>query len=179
MTKGQLRMFLRRFFREETPAGSIIGYTRLSNNDGSSNAAVDTPTSYTTISANHRVSFVAPYTGNVEVNFKGYYAGYDTTDHNSSLYLALSTAATFSTLNSKYEKSVWEADEDDNIIIDVTWFLTDLTPFTQYTYWIGHKASASGDYSHHYGGTSSDKKPDCIIKAIALPVTTAMTTDIS
>ena len=179
MSKGQLRMYLRRFLREETVPGSIIGYTKLNNNNQSADQTIPVTTSYATISANHKISFVAPDTGNVEINFRGYYAGLDASDHNNNLYLALSTAATFSSLGNKYEKNVWEADEDDNIIVDLTWFLTDLTPFTQYTYWIGHKAGASGDYSHMYGGFNSGEKPDCIIKAIALPETTAMTTDIS
>ena len=179
MTKGQLRMYLRRFLREETVPGSIVGYTKLNNNNQSTDGTVDVPDNYTTISANHKISFVAPDTGNVEINFKGYYAGVDTSDHNNNLYLALSTAETFSSLHSKYEKHAWEADEDDNIIVDLAWFLTDLTPFTQYTYWIGHKALFTGDYTHMYGGFNSGERPDCIIKAIALPRTLKITTDIS
>lgn len=180
MSKGQLRMYLRRFLREETVPGSIIGYTKLNNNNQSADGNIDATTSYATISANHKISLVAPDTGNVEINFRGYYAGLgDGTSINPNLYLALSTAESFSSLGNKYEKNAWEADEDDNVIVDLTWFLTGLTPFTQYTYWIGHKAGANGDYKHMYGGSNSGEKPDCIIKAIALPRTLKITTDIS
>ena len=178
LSRGQIRMLVAKYLQDNPTPGTIIGYTKLNNNNSSTNASAAATTSYTTISSNHKVTFVAR-SSNVEINFRGYYAGLDGTDHNSLLYLALSTAATFSTLNSKYERAVWEADEDDNMIIDVSWFLTGLTPSTEYTYWIGHKATAASDYLHQYGGSNTSYYPDCVIRAISLPEDSSIHTDIS
>jgi len=170
MSKGQLRMFLRRFLLEETPPGSILSYTKLNNNNGSPET-VEAPASYTTISARHMVSFRAPFTGNVEINFKGFYACNETTDHRGALRLGLSDAASFNSLGNKYKKTVWNADDEDDVIVDFSWVLTGLSPGTVYNYWIGHMADNAGDYFHAYGGASTNQSPDCIIRAISLPST--------
>ena len=57
-------------------------------------------------------------------------------------------------------------------LIHKTWTLTGLTAGTSYTYYVGVlSSSTSGTPNIKWGGNGSDKYPDFIMKATALPAT--------
>ena len=71
-----------------------------------------------------------------------------------------------------YEKQIFEPDEDDNIMLTHSWYVTGLTAGTTYTYYIGTKGTSTGHY-WYYGGTNSGENPPIIIRAVSLPNTVA------
>jgi len=152
--------------------GLIIGYTMLDNGGAAGNASYTITTSYAVPTANWKTIFKAPASGKVEIQFLGYLAS--AAAGNNYVYLGLSDSSTYNSLGSQYEKQVFEPDEDDNIMLPCSWYLTGLTPGTVYTYYIGTKGTATGHY-WYYGGTNSGENPPIIIRTMALPNT--VTTD--
>jgi len=148
--------------------GLLLGYTMLNNNDASLNASYTLTTSYVVPSSDWKVTFVAPASGKVEIEFFGYLASAHT--GNQYVYLGLSTASSWNSLGSAYEKQVAEPDEDDNLNIVQRWYLTGLTAGTSYTYYIGTKHTGGSGF-WRYGGTNADLMPPIIIKATSLPNT--------
>ena len=156
-------------------AGMILGYTDIGLNETHANVALTT--SFAVPTDEHSVTFTAPPCGNVEIwcQFGQMYLG---SSGAGDLYAGLSTAnATdgYSALASYHEEGI----NNGNIRYGFftpsnSWTLTGLTAGTSYTYWVGVKSSStSGTPRLYWGGNSSLRYPDFIMKAIALPVTIA------
>ena len=152
--------------------GLILGYTMLDNGGAAGNAAYTITTSYVVPTVNWKTIFKAPASGKVEIQFLGYLAS--AAAGNNYVYLGLSDNSTYNSLGSQYEKQIFEPDEDDNIMLPCSWYLTGLTPGTTYTYYVGTKGTATGHY-WYYGGTNTGENPPIIIRAVSLPNT--VTTD--
>ena len=156
-------------------AGMILGYTDIGLNETHANVALTT--SFAVPTDEHSVTFTAPPSGNVEIwcQFGQMYLG---SSGAGDLYAGLSTAnATdgYSALASYHEEGI----NNGNIRYGFftpsnSWTLTGLTAGTSYTYWVGVKSSStSGTPRLYWGGNSSLRYPDFIMKAIALPATIA------
>ena len=153
-------------------AGMILGYTDIGLNEA--HASQNLTTSYTVPTDEFSVSFIAPPSGNVMIDFQLQFT------HGSSgfgnLYAGLSTAnATdgYSALQSYHEK-IFEDIGTRNGINTVCgeWTLTGLTAGSSYEYWAGFRTdSTSGTPEIKWGGNSSGRFPDFIMKATALPTT--------
>ena len=148
--------------------GLIIGYTMLNNNDAASNASYQLTTSYAVPTSNWKITFKAPASGKVEIQFLGYLAS--AASGNDYVYLGLSDNSTYNSLGSKYERQVLEPDEDDNIMLTHSWYVSGLTAGTTYTYYVGTKGTSTAHY-WFYGGTNSNENPPIIIRAVSLPNT--------
>ena len=120
------------------------------------------------------VSFTAPPSGNVliEVQIQHYFGSSGVGD----LYAGLSTAnatSGYSALASYHEKRINDAQGRFAIdTVRMSWTITGLTSGDDYEYWAGFKAaSATGTPTLVWGGNASDRYPDFIMKATALPGT--------
>ena len=154
-------------------AGMILGYTDIGLNETHANVALTT--SFAVPTDEHSVTFTAPPSGNVEIwcQFGQMYLG---SSGAGDLYAGLSTAnATdgYSALASYHEEGI----NNGNIRYGFftpsnSWTLTGLTAGTSYTYWVGVKSSSTtGPPRLYWGGNSTLRYPDFIVKAIALPAT--------
>jgi hypothetical protein len=148
--------------------GLILGYTMLNNNDAVSNASYQLTTSYVVPTSDWKVTFVAPASGKVEIQFFCYLAS--AAAGNDYVYLGLSDNSTYNQLASTHENQIWEPDEDDNCSVTHSWYLTGLTPGTSYTYYVGTKGTSTAHY-WYYGGSNSGEQAPLIIKALSLPNT--------
>ena len=77
------------------------------------------------------------------------------------------------TIATYYEQNVIDPDENDDIALTHKWVVPSLTPGTTYKYWLGIKVlSTSGTPKINWGGASSQRFLDFIMKATALPSNT-------
>lgn len=154
----------------EAYSGMILGYTALGIDENKEEYAVTN--SYVTITDEHKVSFVVPPSGNVEIELCVYmdvvsYAG-------RQLFFGLSTANNtdgYSTLDAQHEQEVWLPDETDSATVTVKWVVTGLTAGTQTTYWFGVKSTHSSTLKLRWGGDGTGEYSPFIAKATALPST--------
>ena len=149
--------------------GQILGYTCL-----------DTYTihylelSFTVEDASHQVTFVVPPSGNVEIEFTGFFDRTSTSD--VTVYASLSDNSTYNALDAKYEydyNGVKSDDEIDDEIITFKWCVQDLVPGTSTTYYLGLKSSDASAVHLKYGYRSSNGLAfqPFSMKATALPST--------
>jgi hypothetical protein len=159
-------------------AGMILGYTHLTN--AGSTESYTLTTSYVVVDADAKVTFVAPPSGNVEIEFSVYR---DSVSSNKVLTFALSDNATFnqasaeigdgsSTVELIYSLGFDSADETDDRYVTGKFVACGLTAGNSYTYWIGAKTNATTMYLRW--GVRTDTDPDrayppFLIKATALP----------
>ena len=149
--------------------GLILGYTSLSGG-GTSHVSYAITDSYAVPTTNWKVTFVAPASGNVEIQFLGHMASGGTGD--DFIYLSLSTTGgSYTSLGSEYEREVWEADEDDNVKVSHSWLLSGLSPGASYVRWVATYCTSGANQYWRYGGTDSNKAPRLTIRAISLPNT--------
>ena len=148
-------------------AGMILGY-RMIGEDAVHTSEVLT-TSFAVVDSATTVRFVAPPSGNVEIMVQIYA---NSITSNRSLYLGLSDNATYNTIGATYEHNHRFADETDDHLIQHYWTVTGLTAGDTYNYWLGARTSATNLYLN-WGGTSSLRYPDFIMKATALPAATS------
>ena len=156
-------------------AGMILGYTDIGLNE--SHANYNLTTSYVVPTDEHSVTFTAPPSGNVEIwcQLGQFYLG---SSGAGNLYAGLSTAnATdgYSALSAIHEEGINDANARYGFFTPRnSWTLTGLTAGTSYTYWVGVKStSTSGTPKLYWGGNTTGRYPDFIMKAIALPATIA------
>jgi len=150
--------------------GLILGMTSLDNGGGADNANYTCTDTFVVPTSDWKVTFVAPQSGQVEIQFNGYMASGNPGDE--MIYLGLSTSSTYASLGSQYEVECAEPDEDDNSYIQMLWpLLTGLVAGTTYTYYVGTRATDSTGANWRWGGTDSLKKPVLTIRAISLPNT--------
>ena len=152
-------------------AGQILGYTRIQNDATTTgHNIISISTSMTVLETatgtECKVSFVAPPSGNVEIQFHAAFTTQDT------YYLSLSTAASYAEHDEShtYDAVCIKNDETDVSLHTISFAVTGLTAGTSYSRWIAGKvASGSGDIQHGRNRTSGTHAPPIIIKAIALP----------
>ena len=114
------------------------------------------------------VVFVAPKSGKVEITVQVLH--YDNNTGTQTAYMGLSDSETYNTVGSQHEVIVGRQDENGYNLIVNTWGIEGLTPGNTYQYWLGMKMSIGGaGQSILWGGSSANRNPDFIMKAIALP----------
>ena len=153
-------------------AGMILGYTDIGLDEA--DATYNLTTSFVVPTDEWGVTFTAPPSGNVEImtSFQ-FYAG---STGGGDLSIGLSTAnatSGYSALADFHEEVIVDQSGRHNYqLIHKTWTLTGLTAGTSYTYYVGVlSSSTSGTPNIKWGGNGSDKYPDFIMKATALPAT--------
>ena len=147
-------------------AGMIIGYQMIGEQAGHTTEVLTT--SFAVTDANHRVKFVAPPSGKVEIEVQIYR---NSISSNKLLYFGLSDNATYNSIGNTYEQLVGYADETDDFVITHKWVVS-VTAGTTYEYWLGAKTSSTNLYLN-WGGTAATRYPDFIMKATALPAATS------
>ena len=147
-------------------AGMIIGYQMIGEQAGHTTEVLTT--SFAVTDANHRVKFVAPPSGKVEIEVQIYR---NSISSNKLLYFGLSDNATYNSIGNTYEQLVGYADETDDFLITHKWTVS-VTAGTTYEYWLGAKTSSTNLYLN-WGGTAATRYPDFIMKATALPAATS------
>jgi hypothetical protein len=153
-------------------AGMILGYTCIGLNEV--HASLNLTTSFVVPTDEFSVEFTAPPSGNVEIQVQvQHHFG---SSGIGDLYAGLSTANATSGYSAleDYHEFVVNDGQGRNAVdtVQISWTITGLTAGTDYEYWAGFKAiSATGTPRIQWGGTSSGRYEDFIMKATALPAT--------
>ena len=147
-------------------AGMILGYTT----DGI-DAADDSytlTTSFTVTDAAHKVKFVAPPSGVVEIFVSIFYDS-----ARRWLHFGLSDNATYNAVDVTHEHEVYiPGGTVDEIQINHRWVITGLTAGTAYEYWLGAKIALGSGGVLRWGGNATGEWQPFIMKATALPAAT-------
>lgn len=155
--------------------GLVLGISILNNSGGSSAASYAVTTSMAVPTNRWKVTFTAPASGKVEIQFQGYCHS-DTSSGFDFLYLGLSDSDTYNSLGNQYEKKVRVPSTDgagsSHDIITHSWYLTGLTAGTSYTYYVG-TTGRNANHTWKWGGTDQAEYPDLFIRALSLPNTVA------
>ena len=147
-------------------AGMILGYTTVGIDAADDVFALGT--SFAVTDAAHKVKFVAPPSGVVEI-FVSIYADFS----RRQMFFGLSDNATYNTLDATHEHSVvFPPSSLGDHQVNHRWVITGLTAGTAYEYWLGAKATALGD-SLRWGGDVTEEYAPFIMKATALPTAVA------
>ena len=161
------------FTKAENFDGRIIGYTDIGLNEG--HVSLDLTTSYVVPTDEFSVSFVAPPSGNVTIDFQiQYYMG---SSGAGTLHAGLSTAnatSGYAALQDYHEQLFDDTGSRGGVTtVRGTWTITGLTAGASTEYWIGFKtiSTAGTTAKIQWGGNSSGRHPDFIMKATALPAT--------
>jgi len=153
-------------------AGMILGYTDIGLDEAE--ATYNLTTGYVVPTDEFSVSFIAPPSGNVEIEIQ------ITVDVGSSnagdLSAGLSTAnatSGYSALADYHETYLFDGMSRGALRnIKHSWTLKGLTAGTAYEYWAGFKSGSTLGTPHlQWGGDASGKSSDFIMKATALPAT--------
>ena len=153
--------------------GAIVGYNIQGLNV--THASYNLTTTMAVPDAGLNVCFVAPKSGIVEIEVQvrvdmGSSVG-------TSLLVGLSDNATYNAVATYYEQNVIDPDENDDVALTHKWVVPSLTPGTTYKYWFGTKVlSTSGTPKITWGGNTSGRFSDFIMKATALPSNTEIET---
>ena len=145
-------------------AGMILGYKMIG--EDTLHDSYTLTTSLVVPDSDMTVRFEAPPSGAVEVMVQVYFDG----NMGRSLLLGLSDNATYNTIGVTYETLAGMVDETDQQLVTWRVVVTGLTAGDTYNYWLG--ASANGGYLT-WGGTSSLRYADFIMKVTALPTAVA------
>ena len=146
-------------------AGMVLGYTALAADATTATYAVTN--AFVTISSSHRVTFVAPPSGNVEI----FVNIFDDSSGSRPLFFGLSDNATYNALDVTHEHHVATVDETDEKEINHRWAITGLTAGTTYTYYLGAKCTHNSFHVLKWGGDATQEYAPFIMKATALPAT--------
>ena len=157
-------------------AGMILGYTTIGID--SADASSPVTNTFTVLSDDHKVKFVAPPSGVVEIEVSIYV---DATSGSRPLKFGLSDADTtgyspidFPNSNDvTNEHEVFTADETDEAYVHHKWVVTGLTPGTAYEWWLGVASSHNFQYVLRWGGNVTAEYAPFIMKATALPTAVA------
>ena len=159
-------------------AGCILGYTHLTTTGGIESYTLTT--SYAVVDADAKVTFTAPPSGNVEIEFQVWR---DSSTSLETVYFALSDNATHNAASAEIGdgSTAYElvqgygsdkADETDDRYVTGKFVVGGLTANTSYTYWISAFATSGTTYLK-WGGTTATSPdryyPPFVIKATALP----------
>ena len=151
-------------------AGMILGYTCIS----ATYTVHYLETSFTVEDAGHKVTFTAPPSGNVEIEFTGFFDRTSTSD--VTVYAGLSDNATYNSVGNTHEydyNGVKSDDEIDDEIITFKWCVSGLTAGASITYYLGLKSSDATAVHLKYGYRSTNGLAyhPFMMKATALPGT--------
>ena len=152
-------------------AGMILGYTCL-RNDGSTGDSITIGTSMTVLQTSAgndvKVTFKAPPSGNVEIEFSACVRGTSKT-----VRCALSDNATFNEVADfhTYDNKCITMDETDSYYNNIKWFVSGLTAGDEYTYYIGAKSSSASSFIDHGENRFALHSAPIIVKCTALPGT--------
>ena len=144
-------------------AGMILGYRCIG--EDAVHASYTLTTSFAVPHADMTTRFIAPPSGNVEVMVQIFM---NSSTSNKFLYLGLSDNATYNSIGVQYEHNAQYPDETDDGTIQHFWTITGLTAGDTYNYWLGAKTSGTNKFLN-WGGDSSGRYPDFIMKVVALP----------
>ena len=144
-------------------AGMILGYRCIGESGG--HASYTLTTGFAVPDSDMTVRFIAPPSGAVEIMVQVFC---NASTSNRIIYFGLSDNATYNTLGASYEQVVYLPDETDDNVVQNYWTITGLTAGDTYSYWFGAKTSGTTAYLN-WGGTSTGRYPDFIMKATALP----------
>ena len=144
-------------------AGMILGYTTVGI-DAAADSYTLTSSMVVTDSA-HKVKFVAPPSGVVEIFVQIYF------DAARRLpVLGLSDNATYNALDVAHEHLVASPPSTlGDTVLTNTWVITGLTSGTAYEWWLGAKTSGFTGGALRWGGDATNLYSPFIMKAIALP----------
>ena len=150
-------------------AGMILGYTTVGI-DATADSYTLTTSMVVTDSA-HKVKFVAPPSGVVEISAQIYW---DTARRIP--VLGLSDNATYAAISfpnatdvtNEHVQAIPPSVLGDSMLRP-HWVVTGLTPGTAYEWWLGAKTSAGTGGVLRWGGTATNEYPPFIMKATALP----------
>ena len=150
-------------------AGKILGYTCIDDY-----AVHYLETSFTVEDAGHKVTFTAPPSGNVEIEFTGYFDRTSTSD--VTVFAGLSDSSTYNSVGNTYEYDyggVKSDDEIDDEIITFKWCVSGLQKGSSITYYLGLKSSDATAVLIKYGYRSANGLAyhPFVMKATALPST--------
>ena len=147
--------------------GRILGYTTVGI-DATADSYNVTASFAVTDSA-HKVKFVAPLSGVVEIYVSIYVDLF-----RRLLYLGLSDNATYNALDVTHEHiiSTPPASGGDRQV-NHRWIITGLTAGTAYEYWLGAKSTHNLANVLRWGGNVTDEYQPFIMKATALPTAVA------
>ena len=152
-------------------SGMILGYTDIGLNEV--HTELDLTTSYVVPTDEFSVSFIAPPSGNVSIDFQiQYYMG---STGAGTLHAGLSTANATSGYAAlqNYHEQLFDGTSarNGNATVHGAWTITGLTAGTATEYWIGFKTVSTAGTTAKilWGGTASGRYPDFIMKATALP----------
>ena len=152
-------------------AGMILGYTDIGLNE--SHTDLDLTTSYVVPTDEFSVSFTAPPSGNVSIDFQiQYYMG---STGAGTLHAGLSTAnatSGYAALQGYHEQQFDDTSVRSAVAtVHGAWTITGLTAGAATEYWIGFKtiSTAGTTAKIQWGGSTSGRYPDFIMKATALP----------
>ena len=156
--------------------GLVIGYTAV-DSSALGNMNVTTTMDYIQEGSGDRadVTFTAPPSGNVEIEWSGYIRC--TSDTAAWLKMGLTTdTSTFTIINGtrKFVKQSSTFDDEHATYFTTKWIVSSLTPGTSYTYCVGAQAEAADSfdiYWYDYNGGSNDYYPPMTVKATVLPAT--------
>ena len=148
-------------------AGMILGY-RMIGEDAVHDSYTLT-TSYAVPDSAMTVRFVAPPSGCVEVMVQIHA---NASSSNRIVYFGLSDNATYNSIGNSYEQMHRMPDETDDEVCQHYWTITGLTAGSTYNYWFGAKTSLANAFLN-WGGTSSNRYADFIMKVTALPTATS------
>lgn len=149
----------------------ILGYTCL-RNDGSTGDSITIGTSMTVLQTSAgndvKVTFKAPPSGNVEIEFSACVRGTSKT-----VRCALSDNATFNEVADfhTYDNKCITMDETDSYYNNIKWFVSGLTAGDEYTYYIGAKSSSASSFIDHGENRFALHSAPIIVKCTALPGT--------
>ena len=153
-------------------AGMILGYTAIGIDV--IHDSVQPAATFGVTDADHKVTFVAPPSGKVEIFVS--ISAQATTQR--WLQFGLSDNATYAAIDFPNADDV----TNEHNIIDLpvdgyprtltnNWGVEGLTAGTSYTWWLGTATEQAGRVTLYWGGNASDRYPPFIMKAIALPAT--------
>ena len=153
--------------------GAIVGYNVQGLNVG--HASYSLTTTMAVPDAGLNVCFVAPKSGIVEIEVQIYADG--GSSGVADLVLGLSDNATYNAVQTYYEQGVLGFPRFDHMEVVHKWVVPSLTPGTTYKYWLGAKSTnTTGTPSLGWGGSTSGRFSDFIMKATALPSNTEIET---
>ena len=160
------------FTRAENFDGRILGYTAV--NIDATQESYDVTGSLAVTDANHKVIFVAPPSGKVEI-FVSFSA---ITVAQRWLKLGLSNNATYQAIefpnlgDTTNEHTMIDFPIEGFVrVITHNWVVEGLTPGTEYTWYLGAQAEQASRITMWWGGTATGRYAPFIMKATALPAT--------
>ena len=153
--------------------GAIVGYNVQGLNV--THASYNLTTTMAVPDAGMYVEFKAPLSGIVEIEVQIYADG--GSSGIADLTFGLSDNATYNAVQTYYEQGVLGFPRFDHMEVVHKWVVPSLTPGTTYKYWLGAKSTnTTGTPKLGWGGSTSGRFSDFIMKATALPSTTVIET---